>query len=530
MTGVCHSNTGMVTAPHGAASQAGAEILKAGGNAIEAMIAAAATIAVVYPHMNSIGGDGFWLIAEAGKQPRFIDASGPAGELATIDRYERLHYHEMPTRGGHAAASVAGAIGGWARAREAARDLGGKMPLRDLLHDATGRAKSGITVSRSQAALTTEKLAELEPAPGFAEVFLTDGKPPEQGSLMPLERLADTLDQLANAGLDDFYRGDVAAEIAADLERIESPLTRNDLHRYEARLRNPLSLEIPGATLFNTPPPTQGLASLLILGLFSELKAPRRDGFEHIHGLVEATKRAFLVRDRIITDPDRVPEPPADFLNADWLKAESQKINMTRALPWPHAAKDGDTIWMGAMDRNGLAVSYIQSTYWEFGSGCVLPATGIIWQNRAAGFSLDPRSLNALEPGKKPFHTLNPAIARLSDGRMFVYGTMGGEGQPQTQAQLFSRVIQYGQELDAALDAPRFLLGRTWGDPETSLRVENRFDPDLIDALERAGHEIVVLEEAYSDTMGHAGAIFGRPGGDLLGDHDPRADGGAAAG
>jgi len=530
MAGICHSNAGLVTAPHLAASEAGAEVLRAGGNAVEAMIAAAATIAVVYPHMNGIGGDGFWLIAEPGKPPRFIDACGPAGERATIRRYHSLHYHEMPTRGGHAAASVAGAIGGWDLAYSASRDLGGRIPLKDLVSDAVARAKGGIVVSRSQAALTRDKLGELGEVPGFADTFLIDGAPPEEGAILRLEKLADTLDHLSNAGLSDFYRGDVAAEIAADLERISSPVTRADLARYEARLRKPLSLAISGATLFNAPPPTQGLASLLILGLLDRLKPARAESFEHIHGLVEAIKRAFLVRDRVVADPDRVPEPPSGFLNAGWLEAEAAKIDMRRALEWPYEAKPGDTVWLGAMDRTGLAVSYIQSVYWEFGSGCVLPATGITWQNRAASFSLDPAALNALEPGRKPFHTLNPAMARLSDGRMFVYGTMGGEGQPQTQAQIFSRVITHGQELDAALDAPRFLLGRTWGDPHTSLRLENRFDPDVIAALDRAGHELVVLDEGYSDTMGHAGAILGRPTGDLIGDHDPRADGGAVAG
>jgi len=183
---------------------------------------------------------------------------------------------------------------------------------------------------------------------------------------------------------------------------------------------------------------------------------------------------------------------------------------------------------MGAADHHGLAVSYIQSLYWEFGSGCVLPATGVLMQNRGASFSLDPGAFNALAPGRLPFHTLNPALATLKDGRVIAYGAMGGDGQPQSQAALFTRHVLYGQPLDRAVDAPRWLLGRTWGSPRTNLRMESRFDGGLIDRLKVAGHDVEVLPEAYSDTMGHAGAVVLHPDGTLEGAHDPRADGGAA--
>jgi gamma-glutamyltranspeptidase/glutathione hydrolase len=183
---------------------------------------------------------------------------------------------------------------------------------------------------------------------------------------------------------------------------------------------------------------------------------------------------------------------------------------------------------MGAADHDGRAVSYIQSLYWEFGSGCVLPATGVLMQNRGASFSLDPDALNALAPGRLPFHTLNPALAALSDGRVIAYGTMGGDGQPQSQAALFSRHVLFRQPLDRAIDAPRWLLGRTWGSPKTNLRMEPRFDGNLIDQMLSAGHDVEVLPEPYSDTMGHAGAVVLHPDGTLEGAHDPRADGGAA--
>jgi gamma-glutamyltranspeptidase/glutathione hydrolase len=189
---------------------------------------------------------------------------------------------------------------------------------------------------------------------------------------------------------------------------------------------------------------------------------------------------------------------------------------------------EGDTIWMGAADAGGLVVSYIQSLYWEFGSGCVLPATGVLMQNRGASFSLDPKALNALAPGRLSFHTLNPALAVLNDGRVLAYGAMGGDGQPQTQAMIFARHVLHGQSLDRAIDAPRWLLGRTWGSTVTNLRLESRFDGNLVDRLLSAGHDVEMLTDAYSDTMGHAGAVVLHPDRTLEGAHDPRADGGAA--
>jgi gamma-glutamyltranspeptidase/glutathione hydrolase len=382
-------------------------------------------------------------------------------------------------------------------------------------------------VTRSQARLTKEKYAELEPAPGFIKFFLADGKAPDVGAVLKQSALAATLDQLAHAGLDDFYRGDIGREIAADLERIGSPVTRDDLEQFRAGVDIPLTLETQVGTLYNAPPPTQGLASLIILGLFERLRVREAESFEHVHGIVEATKRAFRVRDRVITDPDRVGDLDR-YLMPGFLDAEAEKIDPRKAARWPARPGDGDTIWMGAADAGGLVVSYIQSLYWEFGSGCVLPATGILMQNRGASFSLDPNALNALAPGRRPFHTLNPALATLKDGRVIAYGTMGGDGQPQSQAAVFTRHVLFRQPLDKAIDAPRWLLGRTWGSTITNLRMESRFDGNLVDRMMSAGHDVQVLDEAYSDTMGHAGAVVLHPDGTLEGAHDPRADGGAA--
>ena len=234
------------------------------------------------------------------------------------------------------------------------------------------------------------------------------------------------------------------------------------------------------------------------------------------------------MRDQVVTDPDRIKIDLGRYFLPAFLDTEAAKIDPRKAARWPAPRGEGDTIWMGAADSSGLIVSYIQSLYWEFGSGCVLPTTGIVMQNRGASFSLDPKALNVLAPGRRPFHTLNPALAVLKDKRLIAYGTMGGDGQPQSQAAVFTRHVIFGQPLEQALDAPRWLLGRTWGSTHTNLRMESRFDGDLVDRLLSAGHDVAVLDEAYSDTMGHAGAVVLHANGTLESGHDPRADGGAA--
>lgn len=523
---------GMVVAPHQLAAQAGCDVLRAGGNAVEAMVAAASTIAVVYPHMNALGGDGFWLIHEPGRSPMAIDACGPAAMRASPDFYSGAD--ALPTRGPKAALTVAGTIEGWSKALELSAQWGGKLPLGRLLSDAIRHATDGIAVSRSQARLTRTKLPELAAVPGFRETFLLDGAPPTIGQCLRQPALARTLSHLATAGLDDFYRGELGRKLGAELQALGSPLSAGDLAAYRAQWVTPLELEVAGARVFNLPPPTQGLASLMILGIFERLRASGRigldgEGFAHVHGLVEATKSAFRVRDTVVTDPKRVPVDPSEFLVSQNLAERAAGIDPERARPWPDVPNAGDTVWLGAIDREGRAVSFIQSVFWEFGSGVVLDGTGVAWQNRGSSFSLQPDHLQYLEPGRKPFHTLNPAMALFPDGRIMPYGTMGGEGQPQTQAAIFTRHVLFGQSLQESVTAPRWLLGRTWGDRTTTLKVENRMAPELVAALQSAGHDIEVLDEGFSDTMGHAGALVRYPDGRIEGAADPRSDGLAAA-
>jgi len=521
---------GMAVAPHSLASQSALAVLREGGNAVEAMIAAAATIAVVYPHMNSIGGDGFWLISRPGHAPIGIEACGAAAMRADIETYRARGLSAIPARGPLAANTVAGTVSGWDFAHCFSKDaLGGRLPVARLLEDAIHYAKSGTPVTRNLAECIASKRGELESVTGFAQTFLPDSRAPRSGERFVNARLAATLQQLADAGFDDFYRGDLARSIARDLASLETLVTLDDLERHSARERAPLALEHTLGTIYNMPPPTQGLVSLLILGVLDRLLTDDMDplGPEFVHACVEATKLAFKIRDEHVTDPDHMRIDPVKQLDPAALDAMASMVSMSRAAPWGKGRGPGDTVWMGVIDNDGVAVSFIQSIYHEFGSGIVLPQSGINWQNRGCSFSLDPSSLNPLMPGRRPFHTLNPALAHFADGRTMVYGNMGGDGQPQSQSAVFSRIARFGWNPQAAIDAPRWLLGRTWGQSTDSLKLEARFPAQTIDALRALGHDVEVLA-AYDEAMGHAGAIVRHPDGLFEAGSDPRSDGGAA--
>ena len=514
---------GMVTAPHHLAAQSGLAVLREGGDAIEAMVAAAASIAVVYPHMNGIGGDGFWIVSKPGAAPVAIDACGPAAAAARPEAYAAAA--AIPFRGPGAALTVPGTVAGW----QAALTLSGRRtPLARLLGDAIGYARDGVPVTAGQAALGRAKLDELRDVPGFAEVFLPNDEVPAAGRRFRQPALAETLERLAVEGLDDFYRGGVAQALVADLAVAYSPLGADDLADYAARRCEPLSVQLEGAKAYNMPPPTQGLAQLMILGLFERVRPETSDDFAFVHRMVEATKQAFLMRNAEVRDPAVMRALASSLLAPDALDDLAARIDLRRAMAWERPGQVGDTVWLGAVDTDGTAVSFIQSLYWEFGSGVISPRTGVLLQNRGASFSLDPANKNRLTPGRKPFHTLVPGYAEFDDGRRLVYGTMGGEGQPQTLSAVFARYAYYGQELQQAVTAPRWLLGRTWGAESTTLKLENRFDAELVAALSAAGHAVEEVD-AFSSTLGHAGAVLRHPDGSLEGATDPRSDGGVAA-
>jgi len=522
---------GMAVAPHSIAAQSALNVMREGGNALEAGIAAAATIAVVYPHMNGIGGDSFWLVHAPGRRPRGIEACGAAAASASREWYEaRGITASIPFRGGGAANTVAGTISGWDIAFELSRNWGGRLPLKRLLADAIYYAEHGIAVTRSQADATATKRAELEPQPGYASAFLPGGAAPIEGSIFKQPRLAETLRRLARGGLGGFYRGRLAKSMARDLAAAGSPLTVEDLAAHRARLVTPLALRHSLGTVYNLPPPTQGVVSLLILGMLDTLGIDKVGAVspDFVHLAVEATKQAFGIRDRHITDPEYMTMDVQDLLAPDRIRQLASKVDRKKAAQWGAGHAPSDTVWMGVMDDAGHAVSVIQSVYHEFGSGVVLDESGVAWQNRGCSFSLAPDALNFLRPGRKPFHTLNAALAVFNDGRTMVYGTMGGDGQPQTQCAIFTRIANFGLNPQAAVSAPRWLLGRTWGQTSDTLKVEARFPGAVLMALGKYGHEIEVLQD-YDEIMGHAGAIVRHPNGVLEGGADPRSDGAAAA-
>jgi gamma-glutamyltranspeptidase/glutathione hydrolase len=341
--------------------------------------------------------------------------------------------------------------------------------------------------------------------------------------------MSKTFSLLIKNGFDDFYTGEIAKDILSDLEILGSPLKKIDFDNYQASFVDPLELDIKDAKLFNLPPPTQGLASILILGVLDELSSKYENDTDLIHKVVEATKVVFKIRDKYICDPNYMTKKTSDFLNKSFIKELVSKIDLNKALPWPETSVGGDTVWLGASDSYGNTVSFIQSIYWEFGSGLILPKTGITMQNRGISFSLDNNNFNKLLPLRKPFHTIQPALAHFNDGRVMSYGTMGGEGQPQTQATIFLRYALQNLDLQKAVNEPRWLLGRTWGDETTSLKIEGRFKKPTFDDLENLGHIIEKVGD-FEEIMGHAGAVVNHPNGLIEGAFDVRSDGDAIGG
>jgi oxamate amidohydrolase len=524
------TRSGLAVAPHALAADSAAAVLAEGGNAIEACVAMAATLAAVYPHMTGLGGDSFWLLHEPDGEVRAILGVGRSAGQIDKQSYNDAGLEAIPYRGGNAAITVAGSISGWEQALAVSRgEWGSGLPLSRLVADAIGYCRDGYPVTQSQAGATKTKLDQLATQPGFAECFLLDGKPPQAGDQLRQPALANTLERLADVGLQDFYRGELAESIAHDLAAAGSPLTLDDLTTHRALTAKPLQLKLRGATVYTTPPPTQGAATLMILGQFARRPngVATHEDVDTVHWLVEATKQAFRLRNQELRDPAEMAIPSAQLVSDLQLDALAAAIDGDTAAPWGEAHNPADTTWFGAIDQAGRMVSCIQSIYHEFGSGLVLPGSGLCWQNRGASFVLQPGHPLELKPRTLPFHTLCPSMALFNDGRRMVFGTMGGDGQPQTQAILFTRYAEYGQRLAEAVSAPRWLLGRAWGDASDDLKLESRFDPALVETLRSRGHDIAILGD-YEEAMGHAGAIVRHPDGLIEGAADPRSDGAAA--
>lgn len=522
---------GMVVAPHAQAAECGLDVLREGGNAIEATIAVAASLSVLYPHMTGLGGDSFWLISCPGDTVYALTGSGRTAQELDINRYRQAGFQTMPVRGPWAANTVAGTVSAWDVAlTHSQRKWAGRLPLSTILQGAIRYATNGCVISESQASATSRKYRELIGQPGFSETYLRHGEPPTAGTLQIQPALGRTLEWLADNGLKDFYHGELAQAVISDLVAVGSPLTAIDLDAQVAELVAPISLQLPGiGRYFTTAPPTQGLATLYILGQFAHHPVGIQTdmGVDYVHYLVESTKQAFRLRDMLIRDPQDMPQINyTELLVTDELVEMSARIKMDEAMSWTGTGDMCDTTWFGVIDREGRAVSCIQSLYHEFGSGVVLPQSGICWQNRGSSFSLDPLHPRALKPGRLPFHTLCPSLVEFDDGRLMVLGTMGGDGQPQTQSCVFTRYAYFKRSLQEAISAPRWVLGRTWGQDSNSLKLESRFANDVFDSLRARGHKLERVA-AYDEMMGHAGALVRWPDGRIDGAADPRSDGAA---
>jgi gamma-glutamyltranspeptidase/glutathione hydrolase len=525
-----HATHGLVATPHVLASQAGRAVFRRGGNALDAAIAAAATIAVVYPHMNGIGGDNVWLIHDAGRgRLRALNAIGRSAAAVELADHRARFGTAIPPRGGAAALTVPGAVSGWWEAHTYSREVMGS-PLRwaALLEDAVGHARDGFTVSAGQRRVTAaaRDLFQGEPDASVRRTLWPLYHPDRlAGERFVQAELAATLARIAEGGAEEFYRGALARRIAVGAAREGSPLAAADLADHRADWVEPVRLRYRGGEAASFPPPTQGFAALAILALLEGFDLAALDDADHVHLAVEATKLAFEDRERYLTDPDTAEVPVALCLDPERLAERRRRIARRRAAPAVTAPAAGDTIAIVTADAAGNAVSVIQSLYHEFGAGVVAGDTGVLLQNRGAFFSLDPGHANRLAPRKRTAHTLIPSMYLVGGRPRLVYGTMGGDGQPQTQAALVTRVIDRGLGPQAAIEAPRWLYGRTWGETSRSLRLEARFSPAVGEDLRARGHDVQVVE-AWSDLMGHAQLIRLDPDG-LRGGSDPRADGAA---
>ena len=524
---------GMVASPHALASASGVAALRAGGNALDAAIAAAATIAVVYPHMNGVGGDNFWLIYDAAAaRLTALCGAGRSARAASIDWYAARGIRDaIPARGGPAALTVPGVVDGWWQAHQySSRSMGSTLQWKDLLADSIGYAREGFSPSDGQRV----------PPPREPDLFGPTAIPVIKRDLWPLYHpdalaqgaleqrdLALTLEAVRDGGPDAFYSGDIAKRIVAAAAAAGSPLAMEDFAEHTSDWMEPLRVAYRKGEAASFAPPSQGMSALTILGLADGFDVSALGEADYVHLFVEATKLAFEDRDRYLTDPAWMEKSPADLLARERIRGIRARIDMKRAMPVaPARADGGDTIAIVAADAHGNAVSLIQSLYFTWGSGLVAGDTGVVLQNRGSFFSLDPTLANALAPAKRTMHTLIPSMY-LEGGRpRFVYGTMGGDGQPQTQAALLTRRLDRGLGTQACVESPRWLYGRTWGAPSRFLNLEGRYGADLARDLAARGHAVKMAGE-WDDLVGHAQCIWLDPKSGLEGGSDPRADGAA---
>ncbi|MDQ0195141.1 gamma-glutamyltransferase [Paenibacillus wynnii] len=511
----------MVVSPHYLASAAGARILLRGGNAFDAAVAVSACLAVVYPHMTGLGGDAFWLTynAEEGRV-RAYNGSGRSGYNVSRDSYSGDS--GIPKRGIRSAITVPGMVDSW----DAVLQQYGRLTLAEVLEAAIEYASEGFPVSPDQHDNTRLAESALNAQPPAAAIYIPGGRIPEAGERFVQHQLAATLRKLQNGGRDAFYKGEIAATVSDYMLKAGGFLTLEDFRDHTGEWVEPISTDYFGHTIYQAPPNSQGFAALMSLNILEQFDFAdiAHDSYEYYHLLVEALKLSFRDRDQVLTDPLFSDIPIKALLDKSYAAKLAASISLQGAAGLTSEPLGRDTAYAAVVDEEGNAVSFIQSLYFEFGSGVVAGDTGILLQNRGSFFSLDPGAVNTLEPHKRTFHTLMPAMACKDGKPAILYGTQGGEGQPQTQTMLLTRMLHYGMNPQQAVEEPRFVWGRTWGEPTEELKLESRVPDAVRQRLAAAGH-IVRTVGAFDGIVGHAHVIAIDDNGFRSGGTDPRCDG-----
>jgi gamma-glutamyltranspeptidase len=523
---------GMVVSPHALASEAGVEVLKAGGHAVDAAIATSAALSVVYPHMTGVGGDAFWLIHDgATGKISYLNAAGQAASSANIEWFRTNGHDTVPLRGVlPATLTVPGAVDGWCAAHKSF----GRLPLARALASAVDYAQNGFPVTRRLARHIAGCASEGAFNAAAARIFMPNGTPPTTGARLMNPDLAATLVQLGQGGRDAFYAESVGSALVRFAQSEGGFFDANDLHGQRSDWGEPLTGLYRGVTIFETPPPTQGFTVLEMLNLLEpyDVGAWQHLSADHVHHLVQAKQIAYHDRDRSLADPRFTQVPVKQLIDPAYAQRRRTLMDSQRAIPWNQVPSfgslQGDTVFTGVVDDDGNAVALIQSLYGIFGSGVVADGTGVVLQNRSAYFSLDPDHPNHLQAGKRPAHTLIASMAKR-DGRLWqVLGCMGADGQPQIHLQAYTNLIDFGLDIQEAVEAPRWLSGRfALGEPRDLLNIESRFGADALASLEYRGHQLNRWP-ALEELAGHChGITLDHDSGMRFGGADPRSDGAA---
>jgi gamma-glutamyltranspeptidase/glutathione hydrolase len=487
----------IVSTSHPLAAQAGLRMLWQGGNAVDAAIAAAAALTICEPVSNGLGSDAFCILWD-GKELHGLNASGHAPAAWTPDYFAGKYGQALatPPKRGMDAVTVPGAVAGWA----AMSQRFGKLPFADVMQPAIEIAERGylvpVVVQQKWAAATPE----LQNLPGFADHFLPRGRAPKVGELFQFAAAARGLREIAASKGESFYRG----EIAQALERFSSAnggsLRASDLAAFQPEWVTPLAHNYRGYTVHEIPPSGQGIAALMALGMLEhfDIAAMARDGVDSQHVQIEAMKLAFADVYRYVADPHAMALSTAQLLDPQYLARRAALIDMQRAQTLgPGNPAQGGTVYLTTADESGMMVSFIQSNYMGFGSGCVEPKFGISLQNRGHGFSTDPmapNTANLVAPGKKPFHTIIPAFLTRGGQPVMSFGVMGANMQPQGHVQTLVRMLDYGQNPQAACDAPRWRFNTG-----LAINVESGMATTTVQGLAARGHQMEVMNDSYQD-------------------------------